>query len=51
MKKLAVGFALAFTIGMVVVSVVAHTGQAMADSAGTVVTHPEQANVCDETAC
>jgi hypothetical protein len=53
MKKIAVIFTLAFalTSGMAVVTVVAHTDQAMADSAGTVVAHPEQANICDETAC
>ena len=39
MKKLAVAFALtfAFTTGMAVVTVVAHTDRAMADSAETVV--------------
>jgi hypothetical protein len=53
MKKIAAIFALAFalTTGMAVVTIVAHTGQAMADSAGTVITHPEQANICDDTAC
>jgi hypothetical protein len=53
MKKIAAIFALAFalTTGMAMVTIVAHTGQAMADSAGTVITHPEQANICDDTAC
>jgi hypothetical protein len=53
MKKLAVVFALAFafTIGMAVVTVVAHTDQVKADSAGTVVTYPEQASMCDGTNC
>jgi hypothetical protein len=53
MKKLAIVLALAFafTIGMTVVTVVAHTDQAMADSAGTVATYPEQASMCDGTNC
>jgi hypothetical protein len=53
MKKLALVFALAFafTTGMTVVTVVAHTDQAMADSAGTVVVYPEQASMCDGTCC
>jgi hypothetical protein len=53
MKKIAAIFALAFalTTGTAVVTVIAHMDQAMASSAGTVVTHPEQANICDETAC
>jgi hypothetical protein len=47
MKKIALVFALAFalTTGMAVVTVVAHTDQAMADSAP--VTYPEQVSVCD----
>jgi hypothetical protein len=53
MKKIALIFAVAFAIttGITVMTVVADMGLAMADSAGTVVTHPEQANVCDDTAC
>jgi len=53
MKKVAVGFALAFafTTGMAVVTVVSHTDQAMADSAGTVIVYPEQATKCNETNC
>jgi len=53
MKKIAAIFALAFalTTGMAVVTVVAHTDRAMADSAGTVILHPEQASQCDETNC
>jgi hypothetical protein len=53
MKKIALIFALAFAIttGITVMTVIADMDLAMADSAGTVVTHPEQANVCDETAC
>jgi hypothetical protein len=53
MKKIAVVFALAFalTTGVAVVTVVAHTDQAMADSAGTVIVYPEQASQCDGTAC
>jgi hypothetical protein len=52
MKKLALVFALAFAFatGMAVVTV-AHTDQAMVDSAGTVVTYPEQASMCDGTYC
>ena len=53
MKKMALVFALAFafTTGMAVVTVVAHTDQAMADSAGTVIVYPEQASQCDGTNC
>jgi hypothetical protein len=50
MKKIALVFALtfAFTTGMAVMTLVAHTDQAMADSAGTVVVYPEQVNACGE---
>jgi hypothetical protein len=50
MKKTALVFAVAFAFstGM---AVVAHTDQAMADSAGTVIVYPEQAAMCDGTAC
>jgi hypothetical protein len=53
MKKIALAFALAFafTTGMAVVTVVAHTDRAMADSAGTVIVYPEQASQCDGTSC
>jgi hypothetical protein len=53
MKKVALVFALvfAFTTGMAVVTVVAHTDRAMADSAGTTVVYPEQASQCDGTNC
>jgi hypothetical protein len=53
MKKIALilGLAFAITTGITIMTVVADMGLAMADSAGTVVTHPEQANICDETAC
>jgi hypothetical protein len=53
MKKIALVFALAFafTTGMVVVTVVAHTDRAMADSAGATVVYPEQASKCDGTSC
>ena len=53
MKKIVAIFALAFafTTGMAVVTVVAHTNRAMADSAGTVVVYPEQASQCDGTNC
>ena len=53
MKKIALIFALAFafTTGMAVVTVVAHTDRALADSAGTVVVYPEQASKCNETNC
>ena len=53
MKKIALVFVLAFafTTGMAVVTVVVNDDRAMADSAGTVVTHPEQASICDETSC
>jgi hypothetical protein len=45
-ERLAVAFALtfAFTTGMAVVTVVAHTDRATADSAGTVVVYPERAS-------
>jgi len=53
MKTIALVFALAFafTTGMAAVTVVAHTDQAMADSATTVVVYPEQASDCDGTSC
>ena len=53
MKKIALVFALAFafTTGVAVVTVVAHTDRAMADSAGTVIVYPEQASQCDGTNC
>ena len=53
MKKIALAFALAFafTTGMAVVTVVAHTDRAMADSAGRVIVYPEQASQCDGTSC
>jgi hypothetical protein len=53
MKKIAAIFALAFAIttGITIMTVVADMDLAMADSAGTVITHPEQANICDDTAC
>ena len=53
MKKIALIFALAFAIttGITVMTVLADMDLAMASSAGSVVTHPEQANICDETAC
>jgi hypothetical protein len=53
MKKIALILALAFAIttGITVMTVVADMSLAMADSAGTVVTHPEQANICDDSAC
>jgi hypothetical protein len=53
MNKIALIFALAFafTTGMAVVTVVAHTDRAMADSAGTVIVYPEQASQCDGTSC
>jgi membrane-bound ClpP family serine protease len=53
MKKLAVVFAsaLAFSIGMSVVTFVVPTDRAMADSAGTVIVYPEQASACDGTNC
>ena len=53
MKKIAVIFALAFafTTGIAVVTVVAHTDRAMADSATTTVVYPEQASACDGTSC
>jgi hypothetical protein len=50
MKKIALVFALAFafTTGMAAAAVVAHTDQAMADSAGTVIAYPEQVNACGQ---
>jgi len=53
MKKVGAIFALAFalTSGVAVVTVIAHTDQAMADSAGTVIVYPEQASQCDGTNC
>jgi len=53
MKTIAFVFALAFafTTGMALVTVVAHTDQAIADSAETVVVYPEQASQCDGTSC
>jgi hypothetical protein len=50
MKKIALVFALAFafTTGMAAVGVVAHTDQAIADSAGTTIAYPEQVNACGE---
>jgi hypothetical protein len=50
MKKIALIFALAFvfTAKMAVVTVVSHTDQAMADSAGTAIAYPEQVNACSE---
>jgi hypothetical protein len=53
MKKIALILALAFAIttGITVMTVIADMDLAMADSAGAVVTHPEQANICDDTAC
>jgi len=53
MKKIALILALAFAIttGITIMTVVADMDLAMASGAGSVVTHPEQANICDETAC
>ena len=53
MKKIALVFAMAFslTTGITVMTVVADMSLAKADSAGTVVTHPEQASMCDGTNC
>jgi hypothetical protein len=53
MKKivLVLALALAITTGITVMTVIADTDLARADSAGAVVTHPEQANICDNTAC
>ena len=53
MKKIAAIFALAFALasGVTVLTVIAHTDQAMADSAGTVIVYPEQASQCDGTNC
>jgi hypothetical protein len=53
MKKIALILTLAFAIttGITVMTVVADMDLAMADSAGTVVTHPEHANICDDTSC
>ena len=49
MKKIALVLALAFafTTGMAVVTVVAHTDRAMADSAPVTVMYPEQVSACD----
>ena len=48
MKKIAlvVALAFAFTAKMAAVTVISHTDQAMADSAGTTVAYPEQVNAC-----
>ena len=53
MKKIALVLALAFafTAKMAVATVVSHTDQAMADSAGTVIVYPEQASQCEGTNC
>jgi hypothetical protein len=52
MKNIALVFALAFAFTTVmVVTVVAHTNRAMADSAGTVIVYPEQASQCEGTNC
>jgi uncharacterized membrane protein len=53
MRKIALVFAMAFALtgGMAVVTVIAHTDRAMADSAGTVIVYPEQASQCDGTNC
>jgi hypothetical protein len=53
MKRIALILALAFAIttGITVMTVVADMSLAKADTTGTVITHPEQANICDETAC
>ena len=52
MKKIAaILAALALTTGTAVVTVVAHTDRAMADSAGTAIVYPEQASKCNETNC
>ena len=53
MKNIALIFAMAFALatGMALVTVVANTDRAMADSAGTVILHPEQPSQCDETNC
>jgi hypothetical protein len=53
MKKIAllVALAFAFTAKMAVGTVVSHTDQAMADSAGTVIVYSEQASQCDGTNC
>ena len=50
MKNIALVFALAFafTAGMALVTVVAHTDRAMADNAGTTIVYPEQVNACGE---
>jgi hypothetical protein len=50
MKKIALVFTLAFAFATMV-TVVAHTDRAMADSAGTVIVYPEQATACDGTSC
>ena len=54
MKKIAtiVILTFAFTIGMAVMTLVAHTDRAMADSGGTTIAYPEQVNACGEgTSC
>jgi hypothetical protein len=52
-KTIALVFVLAFafTTGAAVVTVVAHTDRAMADSAGTVIVYPERASKCNGTNC
>jgi hypothetical protein len=53
MKKIALIFAMAFAIttGITIMTVVADMDLAKADSAGTVIVYPEQAAMCDGTAC
>ena len=53
MKKITLVFAMAFalTTGMAVVTLIAPTDQAMADSTGTTIVYPEQASMCDGTNC
>jgi hypothetical protein len=54
MKNVALVFTLAFalTAGMAIVTVVAHTDRAMADSAPVAVMYPEQVSACDDgTSC
>jgi len=53
MRKIALIFALtsALATGMAVVTVIAATDQAMADSAGTTIVYPEQASKCDGPNC
>ena len=53
MKQIALAFVLAyaFTTGMAVVTIVAHTDQAMADSAMAAVAYSEQRSACDGTSC